>query len=164
MLLALDALAARVARNELTRSRAVRWPRWQWAPDGSKRLLTTSWDNVLRVYAPTGASSKAKASGKKESTAAAAGWHESVRVRHNCNTGQYLVPFRAQFSPAGDGIMCGALRKNFMLWDAASAACVGSYDSALLSAVPSRCAFHPCMPHIAGATGSGRVHIFASDE
>jgi hypothetical protein len=57
-----------------------------WAPDGSGRLLTTCYDDALRVWSnlelKTSSADKAKPSA-------------TLTVSHNCNTGRWIVPFRA---------------------------------------------------------------------
>lgn len=66
-----------------------------FCPDGSRRLLTTSWDNTLRVWSNVG---------KK----GAADLEEAVSIEHDNNTGRWVIPFRASWAPTGDAIFCGA--------------------------------------------------------
>lgn len=64
-----------------------------WAPDGSGRLLTTCYDDTLRIWdglAFSGAAGGAKGAGSGASKPKAA-----LSVKHNCNTGRWIVPFRA---------------------------------------------------------------------
>jgi len=56
---------------------------------GSKRVLTTSRDNTLRIW-----------DGAK-------GLAERVVIKHNNNTGRWISPLRAVWSPAGDAVICG---------------------------------------------------------
>ena len=56
---------------------------------GSKRVLTTSRDNTLRIW-----------DGAK-------GLTERVVIKHNNNTGRWISPLRAVWSPAGDAVICG---------------------------------------------------------
>merc|ERR1711924_82272 len=51
-----------------------------FAPDGSQRVLTTCYDDCLRVF------------GSK-------GTQPEVRIRHNNQTGRWLLPFRAAWTP-----------------------------------------------------------------
>ena len=52
-------------------------------------MLTTSRDNTLRIW-----------DGAK-------GLAERVVIKHNNNTGRWISPLRAVWSPAGDAVICG---------------------------------------------------------
>jgi hypothetical protein len=52
-------------------------------------VLTTSRDNTLRIW-----------DGAK-------GLAERVSIRHNNNTGRWISPLRAVWSPAADAVICG---------------------------------------------------------
>jgi|TARA_B100000513_G_scaffold185824_2_gene107191 WD40 repeat protein len=115
------------------------------APDGSGRVLTTCYDNKLRVWSDVGAPKP----------------HESVAVRHDCHTGRWLLPLRAIWAPSGDGIICGAMDRSCKLFDANDGRLLASHkDPEILTAVPSRNAAHSSAAAIASATASGRVFVF----
>lgn len=72
-----------------------------WAPDGSGRLLSISFDDTLRVWGPTPAGA-----GPGE----AAGWGEQLVMRHNNNTGRWVVPFRVAWGPGAEFFVTGGHR------------------------------------------------------
>ncbi len=61
------------------------------APAGSHRVATTSRDNTLRIW--------------DGAAALAAG----LVMRHNNNTGRWVIPFRAVWTAASDGLICGGM-------------------------------------------------------
>ena len=125
-----------------------------WAPDGSDRLLTTSWDCALRVWDGVGA-----ASGKAPEITAPA-----RKITHDTATGRWIIPFRAIWTAAADGVVVGSMARGARratLYDAKSGKKLHDFiEPELLSAIPSRCAAHPTLPAIAAATSSGRIHVF----
>jgi hypothetical protein len=82
-------------------------------------------------------------------------------VKHNNNTGRWVVPFRPAWSPAGDALLVGDMKRGVALFDAAAGAQLGLLSAEPLTAIPSRLALHPAgLPVLAAATSSGRVHIW----
>lgn len=82
-------------------------------------------------------------------------------IKHNNNTGRWVVPFRPVWSPAGDAVLTGDMKRGVALFDAASGAQKCLLASDYLTAIPSRLALHPAgLPVMAAATSSGRVHIW----
>lgn len=112
-----------------------------FAPDGSQRIVSTSFDNTVRVWD------------------ARAGLAQLVRVKHNNNTGRYIMPFRAQWTPAADGFVVGSMQRCLDVFDA-SGALLSSLGSEHMTAIPARACLHPGLPAMAGATASGRLHLF----
>lgn len=112
-----------------------------FAPDGSERLLTTSYDDSLTVWRPDGS--------------------KAASVKHDNQTGRWLLPLRAIWAPSGDAIVCGSMKRETEVIDAASGRHLAKLTSPEhMTAVPSRHACHPCMPAMAAATASGRVHVW----
>ena len=70
------------------------------------------------------------------------------------------MPFRAEWTAAGDGVLVGDMRRSAQVYDATSGDHAASFHSELLTAIPSRNAAHPHAPAVACATNSGRIHIF----
>ncbi|CAG9462331.1 unnamed protein product [Pedinophyceae sp. YPF-701] len=121
-----------------------------WSPDGSQKLLLTCYDNHLRVV-------DVKTGGKD------GGWSKCTRVKHNTQTGRWVTPFRAVWSPEGDSIVCGSMNREICIYDAAksSGGCLARLSNAeLQTAISSRHVFHPELPFLAAATASGRAHIY----
>lgn len=116
-----------------------------FAPDGSQRLLTTCYDDCLRVFGPKGSQAE-------------------VRIKHNNQTGRWLLPFRAAWTPDAAGIIVGSLRREVEIFCSASGDARSRYSSELQTAVSSRHSVHPCTGSIAAATASGRVHIYRAAE
>jgi len=116
-----------------------------FAPDGSQRVLTTCYDDCLRVF------------GSK-------GTQPEVRIRHNNQTGRWLLPFRAAWTPDAAGIIVGSLRREVEIFCSASGDALNRYSSELQTAVSSRHSVHVCTGSIAAATASGRVHIYRAAE
>ena len=115
-----------------------------FAPDGSKRLLVTSYDDTLSVWA--------------DPTAGAATKLNSIK--HDNQTGRWVIPFRAVWSPAADAVVVGSMRRETELIDVAGRYLARLSDAAAMTAIPSRHACHAFTPAIAAATASGRVHVW----
>ena len=141
-----------------------------WAPDGSRRLLTTCMDDTLRVFdlsaafplaevrATTGTAA-ARGKGRGGATDAFA---PSRAIRHCTQTGRWVVPFRAIWSAAGDGIVCGGMKRTCDVYEAASGKRAAVLSSEDMTAIPSRNAVHQSGHAVACATNSGRIHIYQS--
>ena len=112
-----------------------------FAPDGSHRLLTTCYDDCLRVFGPKGT-------------------QPEVRIRHNNQTGRWLLPFRAAWTPDAQGLVVGSLRREVEIFCSTSGDARARYSSELQTAVSSRHATDPSRRMVAAATASGRVHIY----
>ena len=118
----------------------------EWAPDGSGSLLTTCYDDRLRVYARLADNPNADA--------------KPVSIKHNCHTGRWVVPFRATWTAASDGVLVGGMNRTAEVYSAAGGARVASMSSEFMTAIPSRNAAHSSVHAIACATNSGRIHIY----
>lgn len=115
-----------------------------FAPAGAARLVTTSYDDTLRVWGGVGAKAEC----------------EAVVIKHNNQTGRWVSPFRAIWAPAGDAVVCGSLKRATELISAETGKVTASFSSELMTAIPPRHACHPVLPAICAATGSGRLHIW----
>ena len=113
-----------------------------FSPASSSRVLTTCYDNTLRVWATDGAAPRCVTS-----------------VVHDCHTGRWLSPLRAVWAPGGDAFVVGSMRRQTLLLDAATGTVLASYASDLQTAVASRHCCHPTLPAIAAGTASGRVYV-----
>jgi WD40 repeat protein len=112
-----------------------------WAPSGPTRLLTTSYDDTLTVW-----------SDKYES---------ATRIKHDNNTGRWLLPFRAIWAADGAAVVCGNMSRETELFDPKTGGSMARWrHEALLTAVPSRHACHAGGAAVAAATASGRVHVW----
>lgn len=81
-----------------------------------------------------------------------------VSIKHNNNTGRWVMPFRPAWAPAGDAVCVGHLKRGVSVFRDSGAA-VGVLSAEPLTAIPSRLAMHS-QGLLAAATSSGRVHIF----
>lgn len=115
-----------------------------FAPDGSQRVLTTCYDNHLSVW------------DFKQHKAAA------VRISHNTQTGRWVLPFRAIWTPSGDGVVCGTMKRQVNVYAAKDGKRLSTCDSEFLTAIPSRFFVHPTLPLLGAATSSGRIALFES--
>ena len=113
-----------------------------WNPDG-KRLLTTCYDDCVRVWNPSVSSTKPE-----------------VSIRHNTQTGRWVLPFRAKWV-GDDGIAVGSMKREVEIFDAQSGKrSLRLHSPELMTAIPSRVAVHPTANIVAGCTSSGRCHIY----
>lgn len=115
-----------------------------WAPDGSRRLLTTSFDNTLRIW-------DGGQGGEMDNL---------LTIRHDNNTGRWVLPFRAVWNAAGDGVIVGNMKRFVDVFDAGTGDLRAQLHSDHMTAIASRNAVHPMLPVLASATNSGRVHIY----
>lgn len=122
-----------------------------WAPvaaagGGLTSLLVTSFDNQLAIYRNLGGGGGGAPA-------------PAVVIRHNTQTGRWVVPFRAEWTSAGDGVLVGGMSRTADVYDSATGSRFASFSSEHLTAIPSRNAAHPTLPVLACGTNSGRVHI-----
>ena len=114
-----------------------------FAPDGSQKLVTTSFDNTIRIW-----------DGKKSTHEL-----EQVRsIRHDNQTGRWVLPLRAIWSPDASSIVIGNMKRFVDIFDSSSGNLVKQMSSEFMSAIPARnCAISS---YIASATASGRIHVW----
>ncbi|CEG01596.1 WD40 repeat [Ostreococcus tauri] len=118
-----------------------------WCPDGSGALLTTCYDDALRVWNPDQDVN-----------------NPSALIRHNNQTGRWVLPFRAVWSAAGDGVLCGSMQRHVEIFNPKSGASVAKYSSPdHMTAIASRLACHRTLNYVAAGTASGRVHVYRAD-
>ena len=133
-----------------------------WAPDGSARLLSVSFDDTLKVWGPPtaeGAAAAAPPLGTK--------FAQRLSVKHDNNTGRWVLPFRPAWWGPG-ALLVGDMKRGVAVFDAASGARVGLLQAEAMTAIPSRLAPWGAAPGggergpamLAAATNSGRVHVF----
>lgn len=116
-----------------------------FAPDGSQRVVSTSFDNTVRIW-----------DGKK-------GLAQQASIRHDNQTGRWVLPFRAVWGSNSDAVIVGNMRRYVDVYDAHTGELTTQLSSEWMSAIPSRNSVHPTLPVIASGTASGRVHIFRMD-
>ena len=122
-----------------------------FAPDGSGNLLTTCYDDLLRVWRPAGGSAGAVNDDPKS----------ALKIKHNNQTGRWVLPFRAIWTPGADGVVVGSMRREVEVFDANKGSLVAKYsDGERMTAIASRMAVHPTLNVIAAGTASGRIHIY----
>ncbi|KAL6785517.1 hypothetical protein ACKKBF_B00595 [Auxenochlorella protothecoides x Auxenochlorella symbiontica] len=115
-----------------------------FAPDGSHRLVSTSFDNTVGVW---------ERRGKKELAC-------TLSIRHDNDTGRWVTPFRAVWSPSGDAILVGNMRRAVDIIDASTGQLSTQLRSEDMTAIPSRNLVHPSVEVLAAATSSGRIHLY----
>jgi hypothetical protein len=147
-----------------------------WAPDGSGRLLSVSFDDTLRVWGAKDAAAAAspqRKAGKGGAPAAAAlptgrGMDQLVSMKHDNQTGRWVIPFRPSWW-GGGAVIVGDMKRGVAVFDAATGARVGLKTAPeVMTAIPSRLAAWGAgaggdqvgRPMLAAATNSGRVHVF----
>jgi WD40 repeat protein len=124
-----------------------------WAPvtaatggPTANALLVTSFDNRLAIYRNLGGGGGGSVD-------------PALVIRHNTQTGRWVVPFRAEWTPAGDGVIVGGMSRTADVYNSAKGSKLASFHSEHLTAIPSRNMAHPRLPVLACGTNSGRVHI-----
>jgi WD40 repeat protein len=116
-----------------------------FAPDGSQRVLSTSFDNTVRIW-----------DGKR-------GLDQQVSIRHDNQTGRWVLPFRAVWGFNSDAVIVGNMHRFVDVYDAHTGELATQLSSEWMSAIPARNAVHPAIPVMASGTASGRVHVFRLD-
>ena len=124
-------------------------------PADTGRVLVTSYDDSVSIW-------DCNQAAKPERLA---------RIRHNNNTGRWVMPFRARWTPNGDGFVIGSMNRMVEVFNACDTgkskpAAGANYERAFecadekMTAIPARNAMHPRLPIIASGTNSGRIHIW----
>ena len=121
-----------------------------FSPDGSGRLVSTSRDNTVKIW-----------STKKDAETALT--DPLVSIRHDNNTGRWITPFRAVFTPRGDGVVLGGMKRTVDVYCAADGRQLATLRSEHMTAIGSRVAMHAERPMLAAATASGRVNVFRNE-
>jgi hypothetical protein len=116
-----------------------------WAPDGSSQILSTSYDDSVRIWDGT----------KK--------WAQTGMAKHNNQTGRWTSPFRAIWTPSAEGVIMGDMSRKLAFCDTVSASwSFKMLASEFVTAIPSRMCCHHKLPVVAAGTGSGRVHLWTT--
>ncbi len=77
--------------------------------------------------------------------------------------GRWVLPFRAVWTPAGDGAVIGNMKRGLDVFSVATGGKgrVAQLVSDFMTAIPCRATFlHGAAPVLAAATSSGRVHVW----
>lgn len=123
-----------------------------FAPNGSGELLTTCYDDLIRVWRPKSGADAGSVNDDPKSC---------LKIKHNNQTGRWVLPFRAVWTPAGDGVVIGSMRREIEVFESSSGKLAGKYsDAERMTAIASRYAVHPSKDIIAAGTASGRLHIY----
>jgi WD repeat-containing protein 76 len=129
-----------------------------FSPSGSY-MVTTTMSDTLNIYknAHLQAGGETK-KGKKGVLVTP----EHV-IRHNNQTGRWLTTFMAQWHPARDIFCVGSMQKPraIDIFDGASGENLRAVEGEALTAVASRCCFHPSTDKLilVGGNSSGRVAV-----
>jgi WD40 repeat protein len=121
-----------------------------FAPDGSQRILTTCYDCHLRVF-----------DCKSESKKKAGMLLPQVTISHNTQTGRWVLPLRAIWTPSADGIICGSMKRAVHIYNGHTGKKEVHCESEFLTAIPSRVFVHPTLALLGCATNSGRTYLFS---
>jgi len=116
-----------------------------FAPDGSQRMLATCYDNHLNVWDT-----------KKRPVP----FQPEVKVNHDTQTGRWVIPFRAIWTPNSDGIVCGTMKRAVNIYSAANGQRLVQKSSEYMTAIASRYCVHPTLSKLVVATSSGRIHLY----
>ena len=113
------------------------------APDGSQKVLSTSFDNTVRVW-----------DGKK-------GMEPLISVRHDNQTGRWVLPFRAIWAPDSKHFIIGNMKRYVDVVDSQTGQLEYQLSNEeLMTAIPARNCVHPTLHILASGTASGRLHVF----
>jgi len=118
-----------------------------FAPDGSGRIVSTSFDDTVRVW-----DSRRGKGGEMEDT---------LIIKHDNQTGRWVFPFRAVWTADSSSVIVGNMKRYLDVFDATTGklTCQGS-EPELMTAIPSRNCCSDDGQRIAAATASGRVHVY----
>ena len=112
-----------------------------YSPDGA-RVLTTSFDNFIRVWDSLGTDSGSCL----------------LKLHHNNDTGRWIMPFRAIWASANLFIV-GSMRREVEIFDVSTKERVMHYSSDFMTAIPARNCSHKSGVLVCG-TASGRLHAW----
>ena len=130
-----------------------------FSPSGDY-LVTTNMANSLNIYHQAHLQVTASAAGKNKGGSIVQPEHT---IRHNNNTGRWLTTFMAQWHPELDIFCVGSMSKPraMDIFDGATGDHLRAVQGEALTAVASRCTFHPSTDKIilVGGNSSGRVTV-----
>ena len=129
-----------------------------FSPDSGTSLLTTSYDDHVRIF---NVAALAAAAAPESVTALPAC---AVSVRHNNQTGRWVTGFRAQWAPwatgAGAAVVVGSMDRRLDVYAGTTGRSLVSLASHLLTTIPAVSVAHPTLPILAGGVASGRCYLF----
>eukprot|EP00890_Picochlorum_soloecismus_P002433 jgi/Picsp_1/3190/NSC_06030-R1_wd repeat-containing protein 76-like len=117
-----------------------------FCPDGSQRVLSTSFDNSIRIW-----------DAKK-------GMEQVTYMKHDNQTGRWVLPLRAVWTTGGDACIVGSMKRTVDVMDAQTGAMACQLHSEYMTAIAAGNCVHPLLPIVASATASGRAHVFRTDD
>jgi WD40 repeat protein len=124
-----------------------------FSPDGSQRVLSTSMDNTVVVWWSAKESLAAGSASTPTLT-------KALTVPHNNQTGRWVIPLRAVWTPHADAFVVGSMTRRVDVFRADSGASLATLESESMTAIAARVCVHPVLPALACGTGSGRLHVF----
>jgi len=116
-----------------------------FCPDGSQRVLSTSFDNSIRIW-----------DAKKA-------MEQVSYMKHDNQTGRWVLPLRAVWTTSGDACVVGSMKRTVDVIDAQTGSMACQLHSEYMTAIAARNCVHPLLPIVASATASGRIHVFRTD-
>ncbi|GAX77374.1 hypothetical protein CEUSTIGMA_g4820.t1 [Chlamydomonas eustigma] len=116
-----------------------------FAPDGSQRILSTSFDDTLGVSTGN--------SGSK-----------SLSIKHDNQTGRWVVPFRAVWGPEGSSwAAVGCMKRGVDIFCTETGRQLTTLRNDLMTAIPSRLCVHASSPVLAAATSSDLTDLSVTE-
>ena len=128
------------------------------ASDGSIQVF-----DLRKLLLGSASSSSASGSNKNIGDSPSSLSAPLVSIRHDNNTGRWITPFRAVFTPRGDGVVLGGMRRTVDVYSAADGRQLAALRSDFMTAIGSRVAMHAERPVLAAATASGRVNVWRNE-
>jgi WD repeat-containing protein 76 len=129
-----------------------------FSPSGNY-LLSTNMANTLNIYHKAHLQVSSSETSKKKGVE----FQPAHVIRHDNRTGRWLTTFMAQWHPSVDVFCVGSMSKprSIDVFDGASAEHLRAIQGDALSAVASRCCFHPSSDQVilVGGNSSGRVTV-----
>jgi WD40 repeat protein len=113
-----------------------------YCPNNGNKIVTTCYDDTIRLY-------------ENEEL--------QVAIKHNTQTGRWITPFRAIWTPESQLFLVGNMKRSLDVYSGLDGALIHQLRAEVLTAQPAVNSVHHSFQWIASGTGSGKVCLWTEE-